>query len=188
MSSKNILDEFWIDWDQKEWSDKYETMKKVAHRLMEEIPSKEDLRNLGEKTKNLQQTRDLCLITPNEEFLEKIRQKNIQQYGEDNSPWARIERPSKEARECRHQYERGEMTIEEFTEKLKHVPRGPAPVLFDQLWENWESKSLEEQVHLVMVAIGSHPHGVISGIDLFNENIHQFYVEDRLGFELPSAY
>ena len=27
MSKKNILDEFWIDWDQKEWKDKYETMK-----------------------------------------------------------------------------------------------------------------------------------------------------------------
>ena len=53
MRKKNILDEFWIDWDQKEWKDKYETMKKVAHRLMEEIPSREDLINLGKKQRIL---------------------------------------------------------------------------------------------------------------------------------------
>ena len=188
MSKKNILDEFWIDWDQKEWKDKYETMKKVAHRLMEEIPSREDLINLGNKTKNLEETRDWCFITPSEETLEKFHQELMQKYGEDYSPWAKIEMPCKEAREYRSRYERGEMTIGKFTEKLKHVPRGATPVLFDHLWINWEAKSLEEQVHLVMFAIGNHPHGVMSGIDLFNENIHQFYVEDKLGYALPAAY
>ena len=27
---KNILDEFWVNWDEMQWSDKSETMKMVA--------------------------------------------------------------------------------------------------------------------------------------------------------------
>lgn len=189
MMSKNILDEFWINWDEKSWNDKSQTLKKVAHRLMEEIPSRNDLDNLRGKMQNLRDTEeDKALITPSRELIEKWHQELIQKYGENFSPWAEIERPSKEARECRSQYEKGEITLEEFIEKLKYLPRGTVPVITDHLWVDWEKKSLEEQVHLVMISTGIHPKGVISIIDLWNECAHRDYVEEKLGFELPKAY
>ena len=69
--TQNILDEFWVNWDQKDWADKYVTMRRVARRLVESIPSKEDLNNLRDKTKNLQDTKDKCIITPSREWLEE---------------------------------------------------------------------------------------------------------------------
>ena len=69
--TQNILDEFWVNWDKKDWADKYVMMKKVARRLVESVPSKEDLNNLRAKTQNLQDTKDKCIITPNMKWIEE---------------------------------------------------------------------------------------------------------------------
>lgn len=188
MSKKNILDEFWIDWDQKNWQDKYSTMKKVAHRLAETIPTKEDLDNLREKTKNVKEAENKDLITPNEKYLEKVHEEISNKYDEDYDVFAKMEDPSTEALTCRRQLDNGEITIQEYAEKIKKVPKGTVPVILDNFWAQWESKSIEEQVHLVMAAI-NYPHeGIQSSIDSLNLGAYIQDVQRKLGCYLPNFF
>ena len=98
-----------------------------------------------------------------------------------------MEMPSAEARAIRWQLDNGEITIEEYAEKIKIVPRGTLPVVLDPFWADWEKKSLEEQVHTVMKAI-NYPHeGKCSGIDILNLGAYILDVEAKLGFNLPEG-
>ena len=185
--TQNILDEFWVNWDQKDWAAKYVTMSKVARRLVESIPSKEDLNNLRDKTENLQDTKDKCIITPSRELIEEQYPELKKEIEEGRSGFVDMEMPSVEARACRWQLDRGEITIGEYAEKIKSVPRGTLPVVLDPFWADWEKKSLEEQVHNIMKAI-NYPHeGKCSGIDILNLGAYILDVEAKLGFNLPEG-
>lgn len=185
--NKNILDEYWKNWDKMQWSDKYDMMRNVALCLMQGAPSSDDLVNLRIKLKNLRDTEDKCLITPSEQFIKKRHQELIKQYGEDYDPWRplKIEMPSKEAKDCCQQLYQGEITIKEYAEKMKKVPRGTVPAVLDDFWVDWELKSLEEKVHLIMAALGGPRKGVCSGIDILNLGAYSFDVEEKLGCKLP---
>ena len=182
---KNILDEFWVNWDEMQWSDKRDTMSKVALCLAENIPSSEDLVNLRLKLKNLRDTEDRCLITPSRESIEKRNQELIQERDEDCFAPIIREQPSVEAKACWWQLDDGKITITEYAEKMKNVPRGTAPIVLDAFWVDWESKSLEEQVHLIMTALAFPRKGVYSGIDNLNLGAYILDVEDKLGCRLP---
>ena len=185
--TQNILDEFWVNWDQKDWTAKYGTMKKVARRLVESIPSQEDLNNLRDKTKNLQDTRDKCIVTPNMKWIEEHCPELKKEIEKGGSGFVDMEMPSAEVRACRRQLDSGEITIGEYAEKIKTVPRGTLPVVLDKYWIDWERKSLEEQVHIVMKAFYSQSAGKCSGIDVLNVGAYILNVEAKLGFNLPEG-
>ena len=183
--NKNILDEFWVDWDNKQWCDKKEAMSKVAFCLMENIPSSDDLINLRIKLKNLRDTEDRCLITTNIESNEISFEELTRERVGAHSSNPTMERPSAEARACRRKLDDGEITISEYAEEMQTVPRGTAPIVLDAFWADWDSKSLEEQLHLVMAALGYPRKGVTSGMDILNLGAYILDVEEKLGCRLP---
>ena len=183
--NKNILDEFWVDWDNKQWCEKKKAMSKVALCLMESIPSSEDLMNLRLKLKNLRDTEGRCLITPNIESNEIAFEEFARERVGAHSSNSTMERPSAEARAWRRKHDDGEITISEYAERMQTVPRGTVPIVLDAFWADWNSKSLEEQLHLVMAALGCPRKGVTSGIDILNLGAYILDVEEKLGCRLP---
>lgn len=189
---KNILDEFWVNWNEMGLKERSETLKRVSNRLKEEVPTQSDLSNFQSKLREyqdeinaLREERSKTLIS----FSKKNDEKHQLEFV-NYDPWnpMKNEKPSAEIKACELQYYNGEIDIEELANKLKRVPRGEYPVILDDLWNDWTKKSIEEQVHLFFIALNRTEKGELSAIDAINKSAHRSYLESKLNVDLTILY